>query len=128
MDSSGPIYLNFFSARQCLSCYWQWMLLQFLVMGILWKSVSSARTCCSVKNSCLVIPVDFKVLLDTAPLPLPTYSRCQFVEKMLFLLFETFPEYFYRYHCGAKKGNTAVAKQHLLIHLQNTHLNNIHLQ
>lgn len=67
------------------------------------------------------------VLLDT-PLPLSTYSGCQFEEKMLFLLFETFPEYFYRYPCGAKKGNSAVAKQHLVIHLQNTHLNNIHLQ
>lgn len=71
--------------------------------------------------------VYFRVLLDT-PLLLPTYSECPFVVKMLFLLFQSFPEYFYRYHCGAKKGNSAVAKQHLVIHLQNTHLNNIHLQ
>lgn len=127
MHSSGPIYLIVFSARQCLGCYWQWMLLQFLVRGILWNSVSSARTCCSVNHYCLVIPVYFKLLLDT-PLPLPTYSGCQFVDKMLFLLFESFPEYFYRYHCGVKKGNNAVAKQHLVIHLENTALNNIHLQ
>lgn len=37
--------------------------------------------------------VYFRVLLDT-PLLLPTYSECPFVVKMLFLLFQSFPEYF----------------------------------
>lgn len=87
MHSSGPIYLIVFSTRQYLSCCWQWMLLQLLVTGILWNSELLSET------QLFGYSVYFRVLLDT-PLLLPTYSECPFVVKMLFLLFQSFPEYF----------------------------------
>lgn len=98
--SSGPIYLSFFLCQATFE-----LLLAMDVSGN-GNSVGLSEICkllsCFSETLFLVIPKYFKLLLGTALLPLPTYSGCQF-EKMLFLLFKTFPEYFYRYHCGVKK-------------------------